>query len=438
MIVKSSQTQSKKDFSGAEQSFDDVVIAAEETQMQDRKSSGTFKSGLSIGGNRLIIACRTKDWTNIKALIEQLDKPQLQIAIQVLIADLTFIGKKELKAHVRNPLDIAKNNLLPQHVNFQSGHISTIITEPPTKPVTLASDLLQLITSSSAQDMAFNATNEQANYGSMIISLADKANNSIWGLLKLLDRWIDSKIVTQIMVTVKNNEETRASNTSIRRLAGTADSQTVTATIPIKDFEATTSVTIKPRISSVDRLSLQISAQVEAFTGDTYNRKTQNVETSASINSGDILVLGGLAKINDKEDNTQWPLLGSIPIIGNLFKGNSQTREKSNLAIFIHPTIIDPKLRSGFNQLTDELIEEGKTILKSSELFSTIKDPITMLYFSNEAHVTGSEVFKDFQEQGTILARKSTLQKVQETQQEWERQGLQKLAELKENPFKKP
>ncbi len=440
LIVKSNQTQSKKDTSGPAQSFDEVIVVGEETQAQGSGGgrSAKLKSGLTIGGNRLIIACLNKDWPYIKALIEQLDKPQLQIAVQVLIADLTFIGRKEIKAHMRNPLDLAQNHLLPNNFSFQSAQLSSVLTGPATPSsslLTLATDLLKL-TASDRSDMAIAETTGSTNYGSMIISFADKTNNSIWGVLKLLDRWIDSKIVTQIIITVKNNEETTSSNTVIKRKEGTSDGRTINTTIPIKDFEATTSVTIKPRISSIDRLSLQISAQVEAFT-DKFNRKTQNIETSASINSGDILVLGGLAKINDSESNTQWPLLGSIPIIGNLFKGNSQSREKSNLAIFIHPTIIDPKLRSGFNQLTNELIEEGKNIIKSGELFSSIKDPVTMLYFSNEQHVSGSALFKDFQEQGEQITQKPSQKAIAQAYEQWEKEGLRKLGELSENPFAK-
>lgn len=440
-IVQPTQGQSKKDFSGPEQYFDEIIIVAEEESAKGGQRGGSFSGGLTIGGNRLIIACSGKDWPRIKALIQQLDKPQLQIAIQILIADLTFVGKKELKAHTRNPLALDQNNLLPNGFTYQSGHLSSITVDPlpgsaDFTPQTLAADLLKLVSSGSA-DMALSATTGQNNYGSMIISLADKTNNSIWGVLKLLDRWIESKVVTQVIVSVKNNEETTASSTVTRRKEGTSDGQTVNTTIPIKDFDATTSVTIKPRISSLDRITLQVNAKVESFTDEaTFTRKTQEVKTSASMHSGDIWVLGGLAKVNDAESNTQWPLLGSIPIIGNLFKGNAQTREKSNLAIFIHPTVIDPKLRAGFNQLTEELIEEGREIIKSGELFSNLKDPVTMLYFSSEQDVTGSELFTQYQarapekEQAKTSTKKPTLEA-------WEKEGLKRLAELRENPLKK-
>ncbi len=440
-IVQSTQGQSKKDFSGPEQYFDEVIIVAEEETSKAGQRGGSFSSGLTIGGNRLIIACSGKDWPRIKALIEQLDKPQLQIAIQILIADLTFIGKKELKAHTRNPLALDKNNLLPYGFTYQSGHISSIAVDPlpstgSITPQTLAADLLKLVTTTGAADMALSSTTGPNNYGSMIISLADKTNNTIWGVLKLLDRWIESKVVTQVIVTVKNNEETTASSTVVRRKEGTSDGQTVNTTIPLKDFDATTSVTIKPRISSLDRITLQVNAKVESFTDEiNFTRKTQEVKTSASMQSGDIWVLGGLAKINDSESNTQWPILGSIPIIGNLFKGNAQTREKSNLAIFIHPTVIDPKLRAGFNQLTDELIEQGKEIIQSGELFSNLKDPVTMLYFSSEHDVTGSELFAEYHARSNN--QKEPKKSNTATLQDWEREGLKRLAELRVNPLQK-
>ncbi len=441
-IVQTSQGQSKKDFSGPEQYFDEVIVVAEEESSSGGQRSGSFSGGLTIGGNRLIIACSGKDWPRIKALIQQLDKPQLQIAIQILIADLTFVGKKELKAHTRNPLALDKNNLLPNGFTYQSGHLSSITVDPlpggsaSFTPQTLAADLLKLVAAGSS-DMALSATTGPSNYGSMIISLADKTDNSIWGVLKLLDRWIESKVVTQVIVAVKNNEETTASSTITKRKEGSSDGQTVNTTIPLKDFDATTSITIKPRISSLDRITLQVNAKIESFTDEvTFTRKTQEVKTSASMHSGDIWVLGGLAKINDAETNTQWPLLGSIPIIGNLFKGNAQTREKSNLAIFIHPTVIDPKLRAGFNQLTEELIEEGREIIKSGELFSNLKDPVTMLYFSSDQDVTGSELFTEYHARAPEKEEERKPTK-RTTLEEWEKEGLKRLAELRENPLQK-
>jgi type II secretory pathway component GspD/PulD (secretin) len=58
------------------------------------------------------------------------------------------------------------------------------------------------------------------------------------------------------------------------------------------------------------------------------------------IPSGNTLVMGGLIQDNIQLANSKVPLLGDIPGLGYLFRHDSKTRTKSNLTIFITPTIV--------------------------------------------------------------------------------------------------
>ncbi|MPN59933.1 hypothetical protein SDC9_207656 [bioreactor metagenome] len=58
------------------------------------------------------------------------------------------------------------------------------------------------------------------------------------------------------------------------------------------------------------------------------------------IPSGNTLVLGGLVQDDVRSDNTKVPILGDIPVLGRAFRSDSKSRQKSNLIIFITPTII--------------------------------------------------------------------------------------------------
>ena len=55
---------------------------------------------------------------------------------------------------------------------------------------------------------------------------------------------------------------------------------------------------------------------------------------------GETIVLGGLIQDDVTETNRRVPVLGSIPLIGNLFKSKTSSRVKTNLLVFIRPTII--------------------------------------------------------------------------------------------------
>ena len=59
-----------------------------------------------------------------------------------------------------------------------------------------------------------------------------------------------------------------------------------------------------------------------------------------AVDDGAIVVLGGLLDRNERTTVERTPLLGDIPVLGNLFKATSQQSAQRNLMVFIRPTII--------------------------------------------------------------------------------------------------
>ncbi len=65
-----------------------------------------------------------------------------------------------------------------------------------------------------------------------------------------------------------------------------------------------------------------------------------SIETTVSVDNGEIIVLGGLLKDEFADSEGRVPGLGSIPIIGNLFKNTGRSRVKTNLMVFLRPVIM--------------------------------------------------------------------------------------------------
>ena len=65
------------------------------------------------------------------------------------------------------------------------------------------------------------------------------------------------------------------------------------------------------------------------------------METLVTIPSGNTLVMGGLVADTKNRGYSKVPILGDAPLIGGLFRKESKSRNKSNLLIFITPTIVD-------------------------------------------------------------------------------------------------
>ena len=104
-------------------------------------------------------------------------------------------------------------------------------------------------------------------------------------------------------------------------------------------------LTITPQINEGDSLLLDISQEisniaqsVEGATDLITNQRI--VETTVIVDDGQILVLGGLLEDVLRESEQRVPILGSIPFLGALFRVQSTDKVKTNLLVFIRPTIL--------------------------------------------------------------------------------------------------
>ena len=104
-------------------------------------------------------------------------------------------------------------------------------------------------------------------------------------------------------------------------------------------------LTITPQINEGNAILLKISQEIssisEAATGAAdliTNERT--IDTTVIVEDGAILVLGGLIEDNLRESTQQVPILGSIPVLGALFRHRSVEKVKTNLMVFIRPTIL--------------------------------------------------------------------------------------------------
>lgn len=100
---------------------------------------------------------------------------------------------------------------------------------------------------------------------------------------------------------------------------------------------------IAPRVSSDGFVTSQIYGVVSSVTGFQQGYPTisqREAETSASVRDGETFVIGGLTQENSLSTKSKVPLLGDVPLVGNLFKLDRSTRTKTELYIVITPHIV--------------------------------------------------------------------------------------------------
>ena len=375
-----------KEVGGTERFFDEVIIKT------DTPSEGEERG--YYGGNKLVIAARNDDWLQIKKLIEELDTPQPQVFMEVLIADLTIDDTRLLGAMVRNPEKIPILN----QMQFQSAQLSPgVVTDDATNPTTVATDLLRKAFDSNGNSTEDSPTSTIATFasaGSTVASFNDN-DGKTWGILEILDLFTHSKILSHPHIIATNNKKAEINIGEERYLRDEVSGSLGGTTVrKFKAIKAELKIEITPRISADNTVNLQVLVKINDFITGSDAQTIRKVETNANILSGSIFALGGLVSLASNQSANQTPVLGKVPLLGWLFKRRQGKAVKNNLTIFISPTIIQPRLREGVSKFTKDYIGITKNLFKENQLFGSLKDPISRWFFRPYTEV--EEVIDEF------------------------------------------
>ena len=113
--------------------------------------------------------------------------------------------------------------------------------------------------------------------------------------------------------------------------------------------KAVLSLKVTPQITADNRLILDLKVTqdrpgqvVKTGTGEAVAIDTQRIGTQVLVNDGETIVLGGIYQHSVSDAVDKVPLLGDIPLLGGLFRRSYQQMGKSELLIFVTPTLITP------------------------------------------------------------------------------------------------
>jgi len=101
---------------------------------------------------------------------------------------------------------------------------------------------------------------------------------------------------------------------------------------------------VNPIINVDQRITLKIKPEVSLVTQQTAAGPviaSRLADTTVMIKNNETVVIGGLIREEDRKLGTSVPLLGDLPIIGHLFRRDYNTKERSELLVFITPQIIE-------------------------------------------------------------------------------------------------
>lgn len=103
---------------------------------------------------------------------------------------------------------------------------------------------------------------------------------------------------------------------------------------------------VRPQINAGGSIKMDLRVEVSSIAGPVSSSfqdlilNKREIENTITVDEGEIVGIGGLLDDNERRTIERIPLLGDIPIIGNLFRSRGRARAKTNLMIFIRPTIL--------------------------------------------------------------------------------------------------
>ncbi len=264
--------------------------------------------------NTLIITDTARKIQEVRELLARLDVPARQVMIEARVVVANDGWSRDLGARL----------------NFTAAKSGELFGDPHKATATGSGQPLQ--TSSG---------------GSLALSLLNLANGNLLNLeLRALEAEERGKVISNPRVMTTNQKPAVILNgTQIPYITpGTANSP---ATVTFKD--AFLCLLVDPQILNNDSIILTVEVQKDAVravarAGDNPAIDTKRIKTQVRVNNGETLVLGGIFDGDETTAVNKVPLLGDIPVVGNLFKTTTKSNSKTELIIFLTPRILDERL----------------------------------------------------------------------------------------------
>ena len=147
------------------------------------------------------------------------------------------------------------------------------------------------------------------------------------------------KIISAPKVIASNGEKAVISRGDIiYKEIRTAD------TITIKEMPATLSLNVTPTVSFNNYVTMDVDVKDDKVYDDQTGKTEKSIKTKLMVRSGDTVVIGGIFKEDKSDAETGVPWLRKIPILGWLFGAKTEVRARSELLIFLTPTVIERKV----------------------------------------------------------------------------------------------
>ena len=284
--------------------------------------------------NALILTAPPKLMRSAMTIVDKLDIRREQVLVEAIIVEVTADSDSDFGVSWA-ALDEGGNNPLSL-TNF-----------PGFDP-----NILTLATGAAGDTSTINPSSLNNAGITLGVGRLEDDGFNFAAILRAFQSDADTNIISTPSILTTDNEEASLNiGQEVPFITGSFTNTGATGGGAVNPFQSIqreqvgVKLTITPQINEGDSMLLTISqeissiaASVEGAADLVTNERT--IETTVIVGDGEIIVLGGLLQDDLREIDQRVPFLGSIPVLGNLFRARTTDLVKTNLMVFIRPKIL--------------------------------------------------------------------------------------------------
>ena len=255
----------------------------------------------------------------VQALLIRLDRRQPQVDLEVVLVTLSASEGRDLGVELAGRLTRGE-------LTYTATSLFGLSTAPAADPIE-------------------RSLGNAAGFGGVVINPGDYA-----GVIRALETVANGKSIIKSRVVVNNNAKATVNGVVQEPVTSINSGQQVATTTYAGTSDAGTQLTISPQISPADYITLTYTISQSAFLGDSTisangsvippTKRTDSLASVATIPDGFVIGLGGLSNRSNNLSESRLPFLGSVPLLGYLFKSQSTSEAESRFYVFIRANVL--------------------------------------------------------------------------------------------------
>lgn len=290
-------------------------------------SGGTSSVQADAGTNALIVSAPPGLWASVESVVKKLDIPRAQLLVEAVIVEVSSTLARELGVQWRASAGFDNDRGVIGGTNFDATRAGA--------------DRNNL--------NPFGGLGDGLNLGFLDGSRSVLGTNVTMGVLvKALEADSGTNVLsTPSLVTLDNQEAEIIVGQNVPFITGSFSTSSSVDNAPFQTIQREDiglKLKVRPQINQDGTVRLQIEQEVssisDAAIGSDIITNKRAITTTAVVQDQQLVVLGGLMDRSLRNSDSRVPVLGSIPLVGRLFRYRATSGAKTNLMVFIRPRVL--------------------------------------------------------------------------------------------------